>query len=188
MDISLQPLPSICLCKVCALPTVSTQSIVNTHCLTVNEDLTWALYVHDHQVRPQICQALQSIPQILMSDSLNNLLQLLDHLHVYCGQPDSHSISMFNAKMGKVTSSNGIVAATVDQYALNREHYRATVQTGSCELVNISQKCASCKSYQDTLRAMYNCWCKRRTRDLSDTSNHSNERYLNTPEKKSKNI
>ena len=36
------------------------------------------------------------------------------------------------------------------------------------------------------MRAMYNRWCKRRTCDLSDTSSHSNEHYLSTPEKKAR--
>ena len=34
------------------------------------------------------------------------------------------------------------------------------------------------------LRAMYSAWCKRRPcEEMSDTSSHSNERYLNTPAK-----
>ena len=37
-------------------------------------------------------------------------------------------------------------------------------------MVSTSQKCTSCKSYQD----------------LSDTSSHSNEHFLSTPEKKAK--
>ena len=39
MDVSGQPLTSICLCKISAVPTVSTQPIVIMHCLTVNADL-----------------------------------------------------------------------------------------------------------------------------------------------------
>ena len=95
----------------------------------------------------------------------------------------------FNGQCGKIFSSNGQVTASVDHYAsvtLNGEHHHVTVRTGSCELVGKSQKCSSCKSYRDTLRAMYNRWCKRRTCEMSDTSSHSNERYLNTPEKKAK--
>ena len=67
---------------------------------------------------------------------LNNLLQLLDRLHVCCGQPDSHFVSMVNAKKGKIISSDG---ASIDQYtpvAINGEHYQAKVQTGSCEMVS----------------------------------------------------
>ena len=109
---------------------MSTQPIVITHCLTVSEDLTWELYVRNRRVQPQMCQALRSVPQFLTSDSLNNLLQLLDRLHVCCGQPDSHFISMVNAKKGKIISSDGKVAASIHQYApiaVNGEHYRATV-------------------------------------------------------------
>lgn len=187
MDVSTQPLTSICLCKVSDIPSGSKQPIVITHCLTVNGDLTWSLYVHNHHLNQQNCTALQSIPQTLSLDALNDLLQRLDHLHVCCGQ---HFVSMVNAKKGKKISSDGKVTASVDQYApvtLNRENYQATVRTGSCELVSNSQKCSSCKCYRDTLRTMYNRWCKRRaTCELSDTSSHSNERYLNTPEKKAK--
>ena len=101
MDVSGQPLMSVCLCKVSTLPAVSTQPIVIPHCLTINEDLMWSLYVHNRQVQPQNCQALQSVPQILTSASVNNLLQLLDRLHV---QPGTHFISMFNAKKGKIST------------------------------------------------------------------------------------
>jgi len=96
---------------------------------------------------------------------------------------------MVSAKKGKVLSTDGKVAAMVDGYApvtLNGEHYQATVGTGSCELISKSQKCVSCNSYRASLRTMYNRWCKRRTSEVSDTSSHSNERYLNTPEKKGK--
>ena len=104
-------LTSICLCKISAVPTVSTQPIVITHYLTVNADLAWSPLVHNHKFMQQNCPALQSIPQILTSDSLRDLLQLLDRLHVCCGQPDSHYISMVNAKKGKIISSDGNVAA-----------------------------------------------------------------------------
>ena len=135
-------------------------------------------FVHNHKIVHENCPALQSIPQTLNSESL---MDLLDQLHVCCGQ---HFVSMVNAKKGKIVSSNGQVTASVDHYAsvtLNGEHHHVTVRTGSCELVGKSQKCSSCKSYRDTLRAMYNRWCKRRTCEC-----HSNERYLNTPEKKAK--
>lgn len=189
MDTSSQPLKSICLCKTSTIPAGSTQPIIITHCLTVNADLTWSLYVHNHQVKQESCPALQSIPQTLNSESLRNLLQVLEHLHVCCGQPDSHFVSMVTAKKGKIFSSDGKVAASIDQYApvtLNGEYCQVTVRTGSCELISNSQKCSSCKSYRDTLRAMYNRWRKRCMCEMSDSSSHSNERYLNTPEKKAK--
>ena len=33
---------------------------------------------------------------------------------------------------------------------------------------------------------MYNCWCRRRSEQISDTTSHANERYMKTPEKKAK--
>ena len=124
IDASHPPLTSLCLCKVSTIPTVSTQPSVITHSLIVNENLGWELYVHNRQVQPH---ALRSVPLILTSESLNNLLQLLERPHVCGGQPDSHFVSMVNAKNGKIiSSSNGKVAAIVDQYApvaVNREYY-----------------------------------------------------------------
>ena len=76
--------------------------------------------------------------------------------------------------------------ASVDTFTLNGESYQATVRCGTCKVVSKSQKCSACKSYHDSLQAMYICWRKRRSDDMSDTSSHSNERYLNTPEKKQK--
>ena len=105
-----------------------------THCLTLNEDLTWALYV-------LMSSSALNLPGITITTY--HLLQLLDRLHVCCGQPDSHFISMVNSKKRKIMSSDGKVAASIDHYApvaLNGEHYRATIRTGSCELVSISQK------------------------------------------------
>ena len=60
------------------------------------------------------------------------------------------------------------------------------IYTGSCELISKSQKCVSCNSYRASLRTMYNRWRKRRSSEVSDTSSHSNECYLNTPGKKAK--
>ena len=51
-----------------------------------------------HNRKIQKCVALECIPEILNSDSLNDLILLLNQLHVCCGQPDSHYISMVNAK------------------------------------------------------------------------------------------
>ena len=186
MDVSASPVQSITLCKVSNVPTVSTQPVIISHCLKIESDLTWTLFVHNHKLVKEKCSSLEAFPGTLSSESLRDLLLILDQLHVCCGQPDTHFVSMVNAKKGKILSSDGKVAAIVDSYApvgLNGEHYLATVRTGSCELVAKSQKCVSCKSYRDTLRSMYN---RRRTCEMSDTSSHSNERYLNTPEKKAK--
>ena len=186
----------ICLCK------ISTQAISNeatgsrqppiiSHCLTIHADLTWTLYVHNHEVNHHNCSSLQSTPRTLDSESLMKFLQLLDRLYVCCGQPDSHFVSMINAKKGKIISHDGKITASIDQHApvsFNGQNFLVTVRTESCEIITNSKNCSSCKLYRNTLHAMYNWWCKRQTNQVctSDTTSHSNEHYLNTPEKKAK--
>ena len=84
-------------------------------------------------------------------------------------------------KKGKIVSPDGKVAAYVDD-----DSYTKTVRTADCELICPSTKCESCKAYRANLRSIYNRWSKQRGFDGSDTSSHTNDRYLNTPEKKAK--
>ena len=170
-------------------PTTSTQGLVVTHSLTVKRDLTWILNIHNHLIDPQKCAVLQSVPKVLSSTSLNGLIELLERLHVCCGQPDSHFLSMIEAKKGRIVSANGNVSAYMDSYSpvsLNGQLFQKTVRTSSCELLSTAQKCSLCKSYRNTLRAMYHQWSKKSGNVACDTSSHSNYRYLNTPEKKAK--
>ena len=159
-----------------------------THCLIVHTDLTWSLYVHNHDLTQENCSQLKTLPKGLSVESLNFLLQQLERLHVCSSQPDSHFVSMVNARRGKILSHDGRVVAYTDNcsVALNGQLYPITVRTSSCEVISTSEKCTACKAYRSTLRAMYHRWCKRSTCELSDTSSHSNERYLNTLEKKAK--
>ena len=104
---------------------------------------------------------------------------------------------MVLAKKGKILSSNGKVAAYVDNgcVELNGELYRQTVRTSQCEIIGHSVKCSSCTQYRASLRSMHHRWSKRKSNDQqltsttdssSDTSKFTNERYLNTPEKVAK--
>ena len=104
----------------------------------------------------------------------------MNRLNVCSGHSDPHLVSMLNAKKGKVLSSDGSMAAFVDR------HIQPTIRTASCHLLTTSKVCPSCTAYRNTLRAMYSRWTKRSKNDLSDTSSHSNERYLSTPEKVNK--
>lgn len=91
--------------------------------------------------------ALEGVPEKLNSESLGSMINLLDKLHVCCGQPDSHFVSMVNVKKGEILSSDGKIAACVNSFTsatLNGENYPATVRSSSCKLVSKSQKCSSC--------------------------------------------
>ena len=84
-------------------------------------------------------------------------------------------------------SHTGTTAAVL--YApvvLNGDLFSQTVCTTGCELLVHDVKCPSCKSYRATLQVMYSQWHSRDNTQLSDTTSHMNERYLNTPEMKAK--
>ena len=119
--------------------------------------------------------------KVLTAETLSLLLTKLDGLPICAGQPDVHFVKMVAAKKGKIISPDGKVAAYVDDDTCTK-----TIRTGDCELICPTPKCESCKSYRANLRSMYNRWSKHRAFDGSDTSSHTNDRYLNTPEKKAK--
>ena len=64
--------------------------------------------------------------------------------------------------------------------------FNKTVRTTTCEIICNVQKCTSCKSYRAALRAIYHSSIKRATLKSRVIHNHTNERFLRTPEKKEK--
>ena len=183
------PLTAIKLCKISCQPTCSKQPLVVTHCLTVNDSLHWSLFVHDHEVKQGSCAALASIPPQLNAIEFSHLLDMIDRLHVCSGHPDDHFVSMVSSKKGVLKSCSGSTAAILDSFApvqLNGEHFSETVRTSACELLVHESKCPSCKSYRAVLRAMYSRYNSRDSSKITETTSHTNERYLNTPEKKNK--
>ena len=88
---------------------------------------------------------------------------------------------MVAAQKGKIVSPDRNIAAYIDD-----DSHTKTVHTADCELICPSAKCESCKVYRANMRSIYNRWSKQRGFDGSDTSSHTNDRYLNTPEKKNK--
>ncbi|SMN01866.1 hypothetical protein SPONN_135 [uncultured Candidatus Thioglobus sp.] len=185
-DRSPEALTSIQLCKISSAPSSTQQPLVLTHCLTINDDFTWSLYVHNHHVDHRTCSALSGISDTLDLISLTQLLALIDNLNICIGHTDSHLVSMVSAKKGRILSGNGKVVASVDSYASvfsNGTYYTKTIRTSDCQMVSSSSRCEVCTKYRPTLRAMYHRWSKGHSKD-SATSSHTNERYLSTPEKK----
>ena len=192
-DQSPENLETIMLCRISR----KTQPLTVTHSLTINADLSWTLFVNQHKVDTDTCIALKSFAGPLNDDKLSQLLVAIDKLLVCAGQPDDHFVRMILAKKGKILSSNGKVAAYVDneRVELNGELYPQTVRTSECEIIGHSVKCSSCNQYRATLRSMYHRWNKRKshgrgqsstTESSSEASKFTNERYLNTPEKLAK--
>ena len=152
-----------------------------THCLKIEKDRSWSLFVRQNRVDTTKSRALKLFPSNLNSVTLLKLLNTLNGLSICAGHSDSHYVKMVLAKKGKVLSPNGKVAAYVDDDCGSK-----TVRASDCELICPSIKCDACKSYRVNLRAMYNRWSKHHAVDGSDTSSHTNDRYLSTPEKKTR--
>lgn len=167
------------LCKI-----TNSQPAKIMHNLIIHSNLT-SPHIHKHLGTKDTCSALQPVPVTLTSDSLRKFVIQLDHLHICYGHPDSHFVSMLNAKKGKIISQSGSLAAYVDHCApvsLHGKSYLTTVRT----LLSHSQKCNSRKQYRGILRSIYSRWSKKSFLAGGDTSSRSNDCYLNTPEKKAK--
>ena len=95
-------------------------------------------------------------------------------------------LSFVESKKGKLCNKTGGVAAFADNNAplcLNGETFGRTIRTANCELLVHGEKCKPCSLYRRTLHVLYDGWCKSNSDELSSLSSHTNNRYLNTPEK-----
>ncbi len=173
-DQSSERLEKVILCKLSQASGSSTQPLKVTHNLTVNSDLTWKLFVLNHEINTR-CTVLDYIPSTLTQDTFSQLLVRLDNLAICVGPPDAHFIRMITAKKGKILSHDGKAVCSVDN---------GTVRTMDCEILSTSEKCSTCKKYRATLRS-YNRWSKK-LKSSSGLNDYTNERYLNTPVKKEK--
>ncbi len=123
--------------------------------------------------------------------SLEKLIDVVSNAYICCGQPDEHFVTMLQdrCRKGVIKCVSGDISATVDDFAsvsLNGEVFTKTVRRATCEMICNVSKCSECKSYRPTLRAMHNRWIKRHRFESVDVNKHINDRYLSTPEKKTK--
>ena len=109
-------LDAIRLCKVTDTASLSSQPLIITHTIIVTTNLTWKLFVHNHEV--QKCSALSCIPSKLDDASMIKLLQLVDKLNICSGHPETKFVTFVDYRKGKLYNKAGKVAAFVDHYAL----------------------------------------------------------------------
>ena len=180
----------IVLCRM----THTSEQLKITHSLSINADLSWSLFVNQRRVEASTCGALRTFAGPMSADMLSQMLLTLERLPLCAGQPDDHFMHMILTKKGKITSSKGEVVAYVDNahVELNGETYTQTIRTFNCEILSHSVKCSSCTKYRPTLRSMYHRWSKHQTQEVptmassSETKKFTNDRYMNTPEKRAK--
>ena len=153
--------------------------------MVVEQDRTWKLHIHGHQVNPQ---CLFNVPTQLQAANLTQLLSSIDQLNVCAGHPDAHFVEIVEAKKGSLKSATGDVAAYIDSNALvelNGQRYSKTLRSASCQLLSSASKCPDCVAYRDNIRSTYHRWIKT-TPSTSASSSHTNDRWMTTPERRMK--
>ena len=84
-------------CKIISSKAASQPAVIS-HCLEINSNLTWSLFVHNRRVDNENCSALSSVPKCLDVTSLASLLCMLDEMPVCPGHPEKHFLEMVAAK------------------------------------------------------------------------------------------
>ena len=158
------------------------QSPLVTHSVIVYGDLTWATFVHGHNMSGN--PYFSSIPHTIDYNSLLYLLLLLDELNVCPGNPYQFCVHGGSMQEYFLCNQFRYQGLYLDKFPVrfNGSLYQATVRTLSCSLVVTSGKCDSCKSYHPSLRAKYSRWLKK----ASSPAKYANNRYLTTPQRQKK--
>ena len=170
----------------------STQPLAISHTVTVHSNLTWTLTAHGHVITQEQCRAIFCMPVFTSVEDIAQLLSQLDQLRVCPGHPDPHFVAMVNTRKGRITSASGDIAAYVDTNCaveLNGQTYTETIRSSRCHLLIRGMKCSECVSYRDTLRSIHHRWSKQQNKSpskVTSTHTHTNERWLNTPQRKEK--
>ena len=123
------------ICKIPQSSGSSSEPLRITFNITVNADLSWSLFVHDHKVTTATCSSLETFSTLLDAESLNKLIYSLEHLQICAGQPDPTFVSMVTAKKGRIFSPGGSVIALIDNTPVEfgGNKYCNTVRTSRCE-------------------------------------------------------
>ena len=103
------------LCKFNSLPSTSSQPLVVTHTVCVQEDLTWSVFVHRSKIHRIVDTPLSCIPSILNPQTLHKLISVLDTARVCPGNPEEHFIPLAEAHKGEFKTSSGQVKARVEK-------------------------------------------------------------------------
>lgn len=163
------------------------QPIVISHCVEINSDHTWQLFVHGHKVDIPNCMPLRAFDgTIVTADKLNEVLAKISTMNVCAGHPEKRFLEVCRSRKDQIQNHSGDVVAYRDDYCpvlLNGELYPSTVRSTKCELLVNDVKCEVCKLYRSVLRSMHNRSLKHSSEKNSHISSHTNYRYLKTPER-----
>ena len=91
--------PNLIVCKISQVPG-SSQPVSITHCVVVNTDLTWSVFIEQRHIDVSKCTALNCFSQTVDSSTLTQLLKKVNDLRMCEGQADNHFVRMLTAKKG----------------------------------------------------------------------------------------
>lgn len=165
------------------------QPVAISHCVEISSDLSWQLFVHGHKVDIPNCMALRAFDGPITTEKLNKVIGKISSLNVCAGHPEERFLNICKSRKDQIRNHSGDVVAYRDDYcpvSLHGELYSSTIRTTRCELLVNDVKCGTCKGYRSVLRSIYNRSLKHDSEKNSRVTSHTNYRYLNTPERRSR--
>lgn len=147
--------------------------------LTLFKDLHWEVRLYGKLIPTQSFE--NKLPLTITSnDELNHVCEFLTSVNVCSGNNDDSFVKLLEEKGGVVMNKDKSVVAYVDKNLQS-----STVRHANCRLVCIENHCCSCcADYRATLRAMHSRASRSKVATLpsTDSSSHTNYRYLNREE------
>jgi len=104
-----RPIRTTKLCKISSQPSTSTgtQPLIISHSLSINDSLSWDLFVHGHKVDGKSTKVLSSILSTLSCSGFRDLMDIIQSSTECPGNPDPHFVTMTESRKGKLFSPYG---------------------------------------------------------------------------------
>lgn len=161
------------------------------HCICIEEDLTWNIFVCGKAVNVDDCSVLSSFGKKLDCRSLSALIEVVDGSNLCKGNYEDHFVSLVEMRKGTIRTANGAVSAYLDDsfpIHVGDNIHSKTVRSFHCALLTNQEnsKCQGCTTYRSNLRAIHarhqkeTGECRQRR---VEADSHTNYRYLSSPEK-----
>ena len=133
---------------------------VITHCITIHQDLTWEIHVHNKKVDSTTCHLLASFSgNCLTRESLKLLVNTVDRANVCSGHPDEKFCEFLRDRKGKLFGRCNQETAFLDSYApveCNGAIFQETVRSAKCIMLSTANRCNVCTSARAAIRSAYN--------------------------------
>ena len=137
----------------CKLESSEGHSSEVTRCIVVQSDFTWKAFIHGRELAHS-SSAVREIGDTIDSNTLQQLVNILDQYQVCHGNPEEQFVSLVENRNGCTKRQNGSVSAYLDKLLPVDGVSYATVRSMQCDLISSGSKCASCLAYRNNLRAM----------------------------------